>query len=353
MGKIALVLACNTHWAPYMYRYINELKESGKEFILIYWDRENLKENLSFESKVFSVPDAIGKRGLKKPLYFFRFSRFIKNELKKEKYEKVIFLGTYACVPALISNFLAKQYKGKYWIDIRDLTYEKNKIFYNLEKRAILHSFKTVVSSRGFEKFLPDYEYGHIHNIDTNIEKMAEKMHRTENDRIRISYIGNVGFYSECIKFIDVLANDSRFILGFYGAGSDELKKYCEDKNITNVAFAGRFEREKTVEFYCITDIIYNNYGNQGVNLETALSNKLYYAIRLGFPILVSQNTYMETICKEYKFGFTVQYTDDLADRLYEWYIKNASNILYNSELWKSIVDEDQKALSDFKAFIR
>lgn len=353
MSRIALVLACNTHWAPYMHRYIRELDNANKEYVLIYWNRENITENLPCETKVFNAIDEIGRHGWKKPFYFLEFAQFVKKELAKEQYEKVVFLGTYACVPAIISGFLKRKYKGKYWIDIRDLTYEENGLFNRLQAKAIINSYKTVVSSKGFESYLPVYNYGHIHNIDTNIEIMARKLHKIDDDKIRISYIGNVGFYEECQKFIDYFANDNRFVLGFYGAGSEVLETYCKEKMITNIKFAGRFERERTVDFYNITDIIYNNYGNQGINLRTALSNKLYYAMRFDYPILVSENTYMEEISKEQGLGFTVKYTKDLPDRLYKWYMSRNDNSSKQKFKWSDIVKEDCNAISDFISFIK
>lgn len=352
MNRILFVLSCNLHWAPYYTRYENILKELGLKYDILIWNREGLMENTFGRKIEYSVKDETNNGSMTKIVKFIKYARFVKYQLKKNKYDKIVFVGTYAGIPAFIAYFLKYNYCGKYWIDLRDITYEKYKIFYKLESQAILNSYKTVISSRGYVPFLPKYDYGYIHNIDPTMEEILKKYNKSESDNIRISYIGNLAYWDSCKEMIDVLANDSRFVMNFVGPNYEKIQQYCENNHIINVTFHGRFKREETIKFYNNTDIIYNIYGNDTVNVRTALSNKLYYALRFKLPIIVSPNTYMEKLTKKYNVGISFENKREFADELYDWY-QNFNNKKHSFDAaWQQFKCEDEKAIEDFKEFI-
>ena len=352
MNSILLVLSCNLHWAPYYTRYENILKELGLKYDIVIWNRERLKESTYGRKIEYSVKDETNNGSMSKILKFLRYSRFVKKQIKENKYEKIVFVGTYAGIPAFISTYLKKAYKRKYWIDLRDITYEKYSFFYNLEAKAIKNSHKTVISSKGYLPYLPQFKYGFIHNIDPTMEEILTKYKKIECDKIRISYIGNLSYWDSCREMIDVFANDVRYIMNFVGPNYEVIEEYCKARKIFNVTFHGRFQREETVDFYNNTDIIYNIYGNDIVNVKTALSNKLYYAMRFKLPILVSPNTYMEKITRKYNIGISFENERAFADKLYKWYIDFESQPQHFEDAWKDVLKEDKKAIEDFKKFI-
>lgn len=352
MNSILLVLPSNLHWAPYYIRYEKILKENGIPFDLILWNREGLKESTLGRRIEFKVPDETNSGSVTKIFKFIRFAEFILNTIKKYKYQKIVFVGTYAGVPALLSRYLKKNYKGRYWIDLRDITYEKYRFFYKLESEAIVNSYNTVISSKGYKPFLPKFDYGYIHNIDPTMDEIATKYHKTESDRIRISYIGNLAYWNSCKEMINLLANDNRFVMNFVGPNYEIIQQYCKENCITNVTFHGRFKREETVYFYNNTDIIYNIYGNDTINVRTALSNKLYYAMRFRLPILVSPNTYMEKLTKKYNIGISFNNSKGFADELFKWYQNYDLEKHYFEVAWKKVMDEDKKATDGFVKFI-
>ncbi|OFV71341.1 hypothetical protein [Acetobacterium wieringae] len=356
--KIALVLPSNIRYAPFYRKYEDILVKNDIPFDLIYWNRENIIEDISGTLHSYSLKDRVNSKNYLKIIKYFGFARYVKKKLEREKYNKVIFLGSNAGTVALLSSHLAKKFKDQYWLDIRDYTYEYFGIYYKYMETAIKNSFATAISSEGYKIFLPKHDYINVHNIDINsIEASLEKRSTIIDEitlPIRISFIGLVRYYEENKRLIKALGNDSRFLIQYFGQNSDVLKKYCEENNIRNVNFVGRFEPCETAEFYSKTDIINNIYGNNGLAVTTALSNKLYFAAALNIPILVSPNTYMDEITKQYSFGYSVDFdANNLADELFLWYERYRNNNKnQNKLLWSKAIEENKEFESKFMEFI-
>lgn len=355
--NVAVVLGSNIHWAPYFYRYEKILEDKGKAVDLIIWNREHISETVSANTNLieYLVRDKSDNKNPLKVFKFIDFTRFVCNVLTRRSYDKVIFLGTHGCAPVFGAMFLKKHFYKRYWIDIRDYQYEWFKPFYLLERISINNSYKTILSSAGYKRFLPQYDYGYMHNVDPNMDSVKKRFSHKKSSKIRISFIGNVRYFNECVKVVNVFANDFRFELRFCGAGSERIASYCLANGIENVFCKGRFEPDETVNFYNETDIINNVYGNDSLGLTTALSNKLYYGIALNLPILVCRDTYMEEITKKYGFGIVFENKKCFADELYSWYQKfiindNEGNF---KQAWEDIQKDENKVNLFFEEFLR
>lgn len=322
--KICLVLPSNLYAAPFYQKYVKLLKNDDIKFDIIYWNRSAIKEETFAENiYMFALKDKINNGNYLKVFKYFAFSNYVKKIILNNKYDKILFLGSYAGTVALISNFLSKKYKYKYWLDIRDFTFENISIYYKMMKVAIENSNTTAISSYGYEEFLPKWNYILSHNYDKdNIDLIKEtKSKYKPEDIIRISFIGLVRYYEENKKLINALKNNEKYVLQYFGMNSEELLNYCKKHEVLNTDFHGRFEPSKTTEFYNKTDIINNVYGNSGIELTSALSNKLYFAASLKIPILVSKGTMMEKIACGFNFGYAVDFSDkNLASNIYHWY---------------------------------
>ncbi len=352
--KVAVVLGDNIHCAPYYYRYEKWLCDNAIDFDVIMWNRDGTEEKCQGKLMEFVMADQGNNKNPFKIYKFFAFASFAKKVIKGNNYDKIIFLGFTGCAVTLKSSFYKKRYKGQYWLDIRDYHYEWFKPYYRLEKRAIENAHFVAISSKGFESFLPEHEYGYIHNIDPNIDKICQSFVKSDSKKIRISFIGRVRYYDENIALINSLKNDSRFVLQYYGPGSEKIEEYCKKNNIENVEFAGAFESWKTGSFYEKTDVINNVYGNTAMETLTALSNKLYYSIYLKIPIMVSSGTYMEEICKPYDTAIAYRDEESFADNLYAWYNSYvAQDNAANYELLQHKVEqEDSEVQRRFVYFI-
>lgn len=357
MSDIVVVLGSNTHFAPYYYKYEKMLLDRGIEFDLIIWDREQLNENTRANETIrFTLKDEGNNGNFFKVYKFFAFSSFVKRVIRNRKYKKIIFLGLSGCAPTLGSFYYSKQYKNNCWLDIRDHQYEWFKPYYYLEKLVIESTFCTAISSKGFESFLPKWRYTVIHNVDPNMDYIMNNLTHEISDKIRISFIGNVRYYSENISFINCLANDNRFLIQYFGPGSENLIEYCQNHKINNVVFdSKRFDYMDTINYYAKTDIINNIYGNSRIETRTALSNKLYYSIYLKKPIIVSPGTYMEEITQKYGIGLSFEPSDSFGDELYSRYVNGSLQYIEESfESAKKKVEFEEIILQrQFDSFLK
>lgn len=346
ISRILVVLGCNTHWAPYYYRYEKQFIENDVLFDVVIWDRENISETLAANTVYkFKLQDKGNNHNIFKVLKFFQFARFVKKTIVNNKYEKIIFLGWAGCAATLNSGLLKRKYKYRYLLDIRDYHYEWCYPYFLLEKMVINNSYATMISSFGFKSFLPDHHYYINHNVAADLNVVSRKFKKTKDDCVRISFIGNIRYLDENKQLLEVFANDHRFRLQYFGYGSEAIRKFCDDHKITNVEFHEKFDKEDTVLFYNKTDIINNVYGNHKTETKTALSNKLYYGIYLKLPILVSSNTYMEDIVNRYRIGLAFECDKKFPDVLYDWYRskENKINLERNYATLLSMVISDQK----------
>lgn len=345
-NKICLVLACNLYAAPFYYRYEKLLNSLLIDFDLIIWNRDLIEEKSSGNVILFNLKDIANSGDKKKIIKYFRFASFVKKRLKLQNYQRVIFLSTASGVVAILSLFLKSNYKNRYWIDIRDYTYEEFKPYKLAFSIAINNSYASSISSVGFTKFLPKSNYIVTHNIDfDSIKKCLDsKYEKIQGMPIRISFIGNVRYFELNKKMLQIFKNDSRFILQYFGKKSEILEEYCRTNKIYNVEFYGRFDVEMTAKFYAKTHIINNVYGNDRLEVTTALSNKLYFAASLHMPILVSSNTYMEEVAKKYKFGYTMNLDDPtINDKLFKWYTGLAIETCKYDEFMEQVIKEYQE----------
>jgi hypothetical protein len=301
-------------------------------FDIIYWNRSNIEEKSKADTLYgFCYDDS--KNRLSKLLGFLRFRNFTLRILKKNSYSKIIVLNIHMGI--LLKTFLITNYQNKYLIDIRDYTYENNRFYYDVEKQLINNSAINVISSIGFEDFLPKSNYTVVHNdsvIDgTIIEKYRQK-NQEYKEKIIISNIGLIRFYDQIIKFITIFKNDERFELRFFGKGANALHDFLINNNIKNVVLRDQFSPSETINYFYQTDVIFNLYGNNTPLLDYALSNKLYFAAKMGMPILVCSNTYMEKISHEFGFGYTINFDDkNITDNFYNYYQSISWNHFYEN----------------------
>lgn len=346
MSRIGIILGANLNFTPFYYRYEKMLVDAGTDFDLIIWNRSGVKIDVKANNVYeYKLQDKANNGDWKKFWKFIGFSRFVKRRLSAVNYDYLFFLGTYSGNGILIANYLKKHFKEKYCLDIRDYTYEWFKPFSCLESVSVNNADKVVISSKAFETFLPkNKEYLIAHNIDWDcIEQINSIDYCRDNSAIRISFIGNMRYYQENYRFLDLMANDERFVLQYFGTGCEELEHYCNEKKISNVRFMGSFERKDTAMLYSKTDIINNLYGNDKTYLKLALSNKLYFSLFTGKPILVCKNTYMETIAVEGKIGFAIDYQDEeIKDKIMNFYNQYTCLDSDSNKLKNRVISEDR-----------
>ncbi|WP_323703209.1 glycosyltransferase [Mammaliicoccus sp. Dog046] len=321
--KICILGAVNIKHMTLISHYLDNIDSSKHDVDIIYVDKYGIDEDIEVVNKYkYSIKIDPNWSKLKKIKNYYKFKPFAEAIIKKNKYDLVIVWGTYT--GHLFKNFLIRNYKERYILNIRDYFHENNKLIFNRMKKLINNSLLTTLSSEGFLKFLPDSEkYQVIYSFNEKILKNCNNKNDIRYEKpIRISFIGNNRFYDVNKKFMLSLKNDNRFLLQYFGTGSDVLKKFAVENNINNTKFIDGFPIEKTSELLNETDVLNNVYGNNEIALDTALSIRLYYAIYLNKPILTSANTFTSKKAEELGLGKDINVYDGelLGDMIEDWY---------------------------------
>ncbi|WP_143544865.1 glycosyltransferase family 4 protein [Salinicoccus halodurans] len=302
--------------------YTNFLESHDIDYDIIYIDKYQEDEKINAKN-VYKYSLYVQRNwGFIRKLYaYWGFRNFAKSKLREHDYDHIVVWRSETALMFL--DFLLKNKKKKYNINVRDYCKEKNLFVYYAMAKLIKNSLFTTISSEGFKRFLPPYKYVLVHSYNNNVLKEIRPNYTKvkENEPIKICFIGYVRFYEEDKKLIDTLGNDNRFILQFFGSGSDELKNYAYEKGIKNVITKKAFKVEETPHLLQKADVINNLYGNGNIALDTAISIKYYYTLKMQIPILVNENTYISHIAQKTDVGFIVKNNhENLADDFYNWY---------------------------------
>lgn len=349
MKKICILSTVNIKHMTMLSIYTEYLERNNIEYDIIYIDKYQEKENInakniySYELKInreWSMP--------RKLIKYYGFKNYAKEIIKNNKYDFIIVWNSFTAF--MFSGFLSKKYKDKYCINIRDYAYEKYLPVYVKIKQVIKNSSFTTISSDGFRQFLPKHEYITVHSLNKKILKNCKPKNelRKKGEPIRITFIGYVRFFENDKKLIDALGNDDRFIVQFFGEGSQVLESYAKEKKYSNIICKGRFDPSQTQDLLKEADIINNLYGIGDIALDTALSIKLYYAVHLNIPILVFKGTYMEEISQRYGIGYAIDEHEisKIGDGIFEWYYKLEKEDIKNKcKKFECEIDKSHKEL--------
>jgi hypothetical protein len=342
-GRICIVFPGNIFTTPYLKRYTDIIEREGKKYDIVYWNCKGIEEESNAVQKiVLEYPINALDSKMKKIIGYLKFYKLAAKAITENKYDKIISLTSIPAV--MLIGKLKKYYDKRFIVDIRDYFKEGNKVYYFREAEAIEHSNLSVISSKGFENFLPRHEYIITHNINWIPENILHEFrndNKKQKENITLSYIGNMRFIDLDKQLLDLFANDKKFHINLFGNGYSTLEQYCKEKKISNVTIADHFQSDKTIELYKKTDIVLNLYGNNSPLVDFALSNKLYYAAQMGKPILVCPNTYMEEISCGYGFGFVFDFNDkNIKDKLFDY---------YNSINWLCFYDKCDNFIRDVR----
>lgn len=323
MKRIAILSAVNIKHMSLIFLYTDILKKHGYEYDIIYMDKYGEDEAFECANKYRYVnvikPDMPRVLKMAKYMTFLPYAARIR---AKNAYDFIIVWNDLAIF--MFADLLARKYKGKYCLNVRDnMGYEK-KSRQKRYRRVFENAAFNTISSRGYLDFLPKgIKYLPIHSLNLSVLEgmQPHTAMRKPGEPIRIGFIGYIRFFERNQKLLDVFANDERFELHYYGKNADVLRKYAEVHGIKNTAFHDSFPVEDTKIYLEKIDIINNLYGNDTINLRKAISIKFFHALYARIPILVCDNTYVGKLAQEVGIGFEVKNMDEqMKDALYAWY---------------------------------
>ncbi len=278
-------------------------------------------------------------------LGYLKYRKFVINEVKKNNY--TILIPLHAIVSFILFDLFRFNFKSRYVYDVRDYSYERFFLYRMAQKRLVSNSIMNIISSKGYEEFLPQGEYLVTHNIPHNDYKRYRQYENNGCSAITISYIGLIRFMEQNKKILIFFKNDKRFHLNFIGTNAMQLKEFCVKNQIHNVTLIDTFDFHETLNYYKNTDLIMNLYGNNTPLLDYALSNKLYYSACLYKPILVCEGTYMEKVSRRYGIGFTLSMSSmEEKDALYKYIVEmDRKKLIRNCNMFMEDVYKDESEL--------
>jgi hypothetical protein len=296
---------------PYLNHYLIESKKSGNQYFTLYWDRLNeMKE----DKNTIIYKDS--KKQYRKNIFeYLKYSLFIKRKIKYLKPDKIIVFG----LPLLyfLRFYLKRRFSKKYIIDIRD--YHKIKKMFSC-KAVIKKSYATVISSRGFESWLPKYNYIVSHN-----SSLFDKFNFTDyyfskniDHRVNISYIGTIRDPEINIQLL-LCTKDNEDITNIFhgfGPGVQIIQHFSNENNIRNVEFHGRYDNNQADKLYLESDIVNALIPNSSINSLTLLPNRLYNAALFCKPVLCLEGTYLSKIVKEFGLGIVIDNFESVGQKV-------------------------------------
>lgn len=341
MMRIGIITANNLWFCPYVQIYRVVLDEKKIPYDIITWCRDGKDEQgcIQYKNK------RICKNSFQKFFSYFSFASFVKKTIKANNYDKLIVFTPQ--VGIFISSFLKKYFKGKYIFDYRDLSIEQTPFFKKSFLRLLNNSVFNVISSPGFQKYLPKRnDYILSHNFDIDAVRYA--LENTGNiscqmsERIDVLTIGGIRDYESNVQVMDALANIDDFTLRFIGRGpsAEPLKIHAEKMGISNVYFKGFYTKEKEPEYISSCTFL-NIFYPQKPSHDTALSNRFYNSLIYKKPMITTAGTTQGDYAVKYNVGIALKDCTNLAEELkcfieemdYDEYCKQC-NILLNEFIY-------------------
>lgn len=325
MAKIAILSAVNIKHMSLISLYTDILKKNGVAYDIIYMDKYNEDEYFDCERK-YRFVNVINQKlpSVLKKLKYMLFYPYATRILKQNHYDFVIVWNDLAIF--MLGGFLAKRYKGKYCLNVRDNMKYDNAMYKKRYERIFYNSAFNTISSKGYLDILPKgCSYIQINSLNLSVLS-GMKTHqslRSVQEPIRIGFIGYVRYYERNKKMLSVFKNDPRFEMHYYGKNANILKEFAINSGINNAVFHDSFPVSDTGKYMEKIDIINNLYGNDTLNVQKAISIKFFHALYAKIPILVNSNTYVGELAFNTGGGYYFdEITDENKNRLYEWYHK-------------------------------
>lgn len=325
--KILIIGPGKLKYMPYAHFYLDSIDCVKNDVHFAYWNRDEKDEDLNsyheitlHEFKCFIVNNA----PLMEKFYkFYRFRRFCKHIIEHNRFDFIIVLHSLSGL--MIYDILKKKYIGKFILDYRDSTYERNKYFRHAVGMLNKWSKVSFISSDGFREFLPESELDKTitsHNLlEEDLRHRCYK--KNKSDKIRLAFWGFIRHIDINKYLIDRISEDPRFELHYYGREQRDalaLKEYVREKGCSNIFFHGEYKPEERYSFVLSTDIIHNIYFD--TNALHAMGNKYYDGIIFRIPQVCFPGSQMSKMSETSQVGISLDPRDlDFCDSLYDYYI--------------------------------
>lgn len=339
---LSQVSKTKTSWLPF---YEDVLKCFSVEYDIVFFDREKTGD-IIISNNEYTFCSRIGGR-FSRIFSYVRFSAFICKLMEKHNYNGIIVMSNTLAI--LLQRKLRKNYKNRYLIDYRDVTFlEQFSLFQKCIKKLVEDSYATFSSSQGFiGTAIPNIEKVLIvHNAPLEMKENKADF----SSMSRIGFVGNVRYMDMNTKLIEAMNPHSEFTLYYIGEGdySQQLHQYCIEKKKNRVHFSGRFNDADKPEIYTSIDIINALYDPDRYDVPFATPNKLYDAALYKKPILASKGTYLAELVEKYSLGCAIDMNaepEKIYDQIFQYINSFSENEFMqgSSSLLKQVEEDMSK----------
>ncbi len=345
---VGLILPNTLKYSPYIQYYIKAFDENNISYEILSWDKLGLNENVAHVFRYTSKDNQM----LRKTMGYVKFRNWVIRTCRKQKYDKII---VFTLAPAVIlSDFLQKEYRGKYYLDIRDDTILR-KVMKKQIQKIIDGASGVISSSKEFDSWICRDNLI-CHNVDSCVVRNALeeseypcKAELHDPGRHSIMFAGMLNEWEINRELVKMYANAPQVSFIFHApdsSGKQTIVDDCEENHITNVTFYGAYKKEEIYGMYrCEADWV-NIIRRESVVNRNALPNKLYDAMVAGVPVIVlSHNKAVCDYVVKFHLGLVFDSLEDMKAQFiqraeafdYRQFAKGRENFL------KEVLDASEK----------
>ena len=149
---VGIICVGQIELSPFAKKYISVFERQNVRYDIIHWDRRGGERNDA--DNVFTFREQLDRyaSNFKKLLPFLRFSRFVNKLVREKKYDRLVILTTQTALLMLGTLFF--KYKGRYFFDYRDTSYEYIKPYSYVINKIADRSMGMCISSPGFREYI-------------------------------------------------------------------------------------------------------------------------------------------------------------------------------------------------------
>ncbi len=328
--KVLFIMMSLPEDAPYIsyYEHYFGLKNVSIDYII--WNRSGkIDKQYPNNYHVFNRISPIRRNPIGKMLDMHRFAKFAANVIKTNHYDGIV---SFTIQTTLFIKKSLRKFNGKYIIDIRDFSPTlRNPLFRKQFHKLVKNSYATVVSSTGFEDFLPSgVNYVLSHNIHPTAFTDFSSDIIFRNKPYRILTIGQIRDFEANSIILKSLGNNQSFELIYAGKGYalDSLKNFVSEHKLTNILFTGAYKKVDELFIARSCEMI-NAFMPMNYNSALLLSNRLYLSAIVGKPIIVNENSEQSKYVKRYSLGICIDNIATIESQI-SLYIENFDFNKYN-----------------------
>ncbi len=125
---------------------------------------------------------------------------------------------------------------------------------------------------------------------------------------LRVAYVGLLQVERGLLEMIEVFRRHPDWHLDLAGFGGDEQKIYAQTAGMANIAWHGRIPYQQALALSQAADVLFATYDPAIPNHRYSSPNKLFEAMMLGKPVIVSSQTNIDAIVLKEECGLVVPY---------------------------------------------